>query len=437
MSICRIRTVDPGPVEVWTPWWYRPSSFLAAVILPALLIFAFSDYSLTLSKARLFFGHREIVVGVGFLLFLAFWSRVGESDKFRDLMVSISTRLKHRTYRQAKELQSNSRISEQFFHERFDWFLMAVFIVSHLIFFRNFLTNPGLIAGVLGGNLELKHTFKTIPGVTTWTQVTMLLAAVRGMRWAGLLPGKIRLFSLFHLVLFGTLFVRSVLWSERLALIEALIPFTIFALPKLCELWGKTARIAAQFLPLAAPILILGLFTGFEFLRSWQSYSGEHSGILQFGWKRLFTYYFEAMNTGAALLQASGFYSGMTPPTTENQFGFLYDSLYKTKILDIEFNNPSGIWYFCMRLGNLLTAPALILLGIYMGWTWRRFREGRLFSLIFPINFMLTLEIIRIYYWPLSNRVIPSTLIFVLILIWSATVAGRLRELPAPDAKNQ
>src|SRR5690606_14890113 len=73
------------------------------------------------------------------------------------------------------------RLGETMLSTRLDSFLMAVFLVSHLLFFRNFFLNPGLALEVLGGNLELKHSFKTIPGVTTWTQISLVVGAIRGM----------------------------------------------------------------------------------------------------------------------------------------------------------------------------------------------------------------------------------------------------------------
>ncbi|MBU6179927.1 MAG: hypothetical protein KGR69_09680, partial [Verrucomicrobia bacterium] len=309
---------------------------------------------------------------------------------------------------------------------RFDHFLMAVFLVSHLIFFRNFFLNPGLVAGVLGGNLELKHEFKTIPGVTTWTQVSIVLGAIRGMRWSGLLPGKIKLISLFHLVFFGTLFVRAILWSERLALIEGGVPFFIGALPRVTAAAGPVGRTLLRFLPLLLPALALLLFISFEFLRSWQSYSAIHSSLFEFGWRRLYTYYFEAMNTGSAILEVGGFYDGLVGPLSFKAHEDIYNGLY-LGTLDVEYNNPGGIHYVASRTGNLLFGPFLAMIGFWSGLTWRAYTEGRLFSLFFPVTFLGLMEILRIPYWFGLNRVLPTTAVIVLLLLWAATLKRRVR----------
>lgn len=414
------------------PWWYRPSFFLFGVSLPALLLFANADSTLSLSRAQLFYSSRDTVLGVIAISILVAGSACGESGIFSRIFRLNS---KHPQNSIVAGSRFNGRLAEAFLSPKVDWFLMAIFVVAHLIFFRGFFLNPSLISGVLGGNLELKHSFKTIPGVTIWTQVSILLGTIRGLRWAGILPGKVKLISLFHLVFFATLFIRAILWSERLALIEGFVPFFLCATPKIVRMTGKSGKLLLQFLPLIVPVLLFAVFTGFEFLRSWQSNSSQHGNIFQFGWLRLFTYYFEAMNTGAAALDVSGFYDGMTGPISKGQYKTIYKGLYQGS-LDIEFNNPSGIWYVATRTGNLLFAPLLFVLGAFHGVIWRAFREGRLSGMFFPINFLGLMEIIRIHYWFGVNRVLVSTLLIVLLLIWAAFLPGRLRVRTRSESTN-
>ncbi len=412
------------------PWWYRPSRFLLAVSLPALLIFANADSSLSLSSAQLFYGNRDTVLGILAIVVLAAGALVGETGIFSRLIPAHWSNSENRL---VAGTRYHGRISEAFLSENFDKVLMAVFLISHLIFFRGFFLNPGLALGVLGGNVELKHTFKTIPGVTTWTQVSLVLAALRGLRWSGILPGKVKLISVFHLVFFGTLFIRAILWSERLALIEGVVPFFLCALPKVIRLAGPWTRLLFKFFPLIVPVLLLGVFTVFEYFRSWQYYGAQHGSLFQFGWLRLFTYYFEAMNTGAATLGLSGFYGGLTLPIAEAEYEYIYKGLY-LESLDVEFNNPSGIWYLATYTGNLLFFPLLALLGAFYGIVWKAFREGRVFGLFFPINFLGLMEIIRIHYWFGTNRVVPSTLVICLLIVWALFLPRRLRRRKTPPS---
>ncbi|MCB1228982.1 MAG: hypothetical protein KDN19_01875 [Verrucomicrobiae bacterium] len=417
----KLRAFNSAAENMRYPWWYRPSRLLLFASLPAVIIFSYSDPRMTLSRAQLFFAERDMWVGIFGVIFVALGALIGESrwlanffDKRPGSGMIPSSANQH------------SRLAAALLSPRIDWILMAIFLVAHVIFFRNFFLHPGLVSGVLGGNLELKHTFKTIPGVTTWTQVSLLLGVLRGLRWSGVLPGKVKLISVFHLVFFGTLFVRAVLWSERLALIEGFVPFFIGALPRLFTTGGPKIRMLIRFLPILVPVLLLFVFTAFESLRSWQAYSGEHSSVLEFGWRRLYSYYFEAMNTGSATLGLSGFFDGLTTPMSLKQYNVIYEGLYQGA-LDKEYNNPSGIWFIATLSGNLLFAPTFMLLGCWHGITWRRFVQGRFFGLFFPITFLGLMEIIRIPYWFGLTRVLPSSLFIVGLIIWAVTVKRRVR----------
>lgn len=410
-----------SPAGAWLPWWCRPSRMLFGASIPALVIFSFSDSSLTLSRAQHFYGTKDFFVALFAILALAAGAMTAESG----ILAQAWRRMTGRQVVSARDA-TGPRLGETLLPLRFDAFLLAVFLVSHLIFFRNFFLNPGLIGGVLAGNLELKHTFKTIPGVTTWTQVSLVLGAIRGMRWSGLLPGRVKLISLFHLVFFGTLFVRAVLWSERLALIEGGVPFFLGALPRVTAAAGPFGRTMLRFLPLLLPVAALALFVSFEFFRSWQYYASQHSSIFEFGWRRLYTYYFEAMNTGAAILQVGGFYEGIAPPLSFKAHEAVYEGLY-LGTLDVEYNNPGGIHYVASRLGNVLLWPFLWLVGVWFGLTWRAYVQGRLFALFYPITFLGLMEILRIPYWFGLNRVLPSSVVIVLLLVWAATLARRVR----------
>lgn len=422
--------VDGGVLSLWLPWWFRPSRLLLFASLPAVLLFSLAPHSLSQSKAQPIYGTADMMIGIFTVVVLALAAMLGESR----ILPCLSNALMGRKPLERSNSNLPERIPEALLSPKVDLVLMAIFLVAHLIFFRGFFTNPGLVAGVLGGNLELKHTFKTIPGVTTWTQVSLVLGSLRGLRWAGILPGKVKLISVFHLVFFGTLFIRAILWSERLALIEGAVPFFVCAMPRVARSIGPSLRVLLRFFPLIVPILLLLVFTGFEALRSWQSNVAEHSNVFVFGWKRLFTYYYEALNTGAAILQVSGFYDGITMPMGRDTYEQIFDGLYQGT-LDKEFNNGSGIWAMIVVSGNLLLLPYLLALGCFMGMTYRYFREGRLFGLFFPIVFLEIVEILRIHYWVGENRVLPSTLVILVILAWSITVKRRVRVASRPPTE--
>ena len=155
-----------SPKVGWLPWWTRPSLLLLGASLPALLLFSASDSSQTLSKAQLFYGYRDLVVGIAAIALLACGAMIGKSGLFRQIGNALSPG-SGRPSRHA----GIPRLGETMLSERFDRFLMGVFLVAHLIFLREFFLNPGLAMAVLGGNVELKHDFKTLPGVTIWAEV--------------------------------------------------------------------------------------------------------------------------------------------------------------------------------------------------------------------------------------------------------------------------
>jgi hypothetical protein len=71
------------------------------------------------------------------------------------------------------------------------------------------------------------------------------------------------------------------------------------------------------------------------------------------------------------------------------------------------------------------------MIGIWSGLTWRAYTQGRLFSLFFPITFLGLMEILRIPYWFGLNRVLPTTVVIVLTLLWAHTLKRRVR-VPRP-----
>jgi hypothetical protein len=132
------------------------------------------------------------------------------------------------------------------------------------------------------------------------------------------------------------------------------------------------------------------------------------------------------MNTGAAILQVGGFYDGIAGPLSFKAHEAVYEGLY-LGTLDVEYNNPGGIHYVASRMGNVVLWPFLALVGIWFGLTWRAYVEGRLFALFYPITFLGLMEILRIPYWFGLNRVMPTSVVIVLILLWAASLKRRVR----------
>ncbi|MEO0445790.1 MAG: hypothetical protein AAF191_06905, partial [Verrucomicrobiota bacterium] len=353
--------------------------------------------------------------GLTALIFLALCCRLGES-------------LPCFSRRKSSLSSSEFRFEHYFLHERLDTFLLILFIICHVILLRGYLIDPSLVSTVLAGDTGIKDRLQTIPGVTTWTQVSVLLATLRGLRWSGVLPGKVKLFSLFHLTFVSILCLRSLLWLERLALLEAIIPFFLAALPHLGKKFGRFGRGVLQLAPLLVPFLIFFLFILFESFRSWKHYSGDFANIYEFGWRRLFTYYYESLNTGAAFLNVSGFFDGTWGRISMEQAEkslFIYDNTMEGP-LDEEYNNTSCILYLAALHGPLRYWLVIFIAGLFGGFTFRAFQWGRLAGLLYPITFLGVFELLRIVYWWLSGRVMPTALLVAVIFVWATTLRQRI-----------
>ncbi|MEQ1842764.1 MAG: hypothetical protein ABL994_20380, partial [Verrucomicrobiales bacterium] len=80
----------------WLPWWCRPSLMLLGASLPALIIFSYSDSRQTLSKAQLFYGDRDFILGIFAILLLAAGARIGESGLIGQIGAVLSPRSRNR-----------------------------------------------------------------------------------------------------------------------------------------------------------------------------------------------------------------------------------------------------------------------------------------------------------------------------------------------------
>jgi hypothetical protein len=78
-------------------------------------------------------------------------------------------------------------------------------------------------------------------------------------------------------------------------------------------------------------------------------------------------------------------------------------------------------------MGNVLLSPFLALVGTWFGLTWRAYVQGRFFALFYPITFLGLMEILRIPYWFGLNRVMPTSVVIFLILLWAASLKRRVR----------
>lgn len=262
---------------------------------------------------------------------------------------------------------------------------------------------------VFGDDIR-KGMFDTIPGVTTCTQFGVaaimfgLWLYYRGQRWT--------LWLLITMV--GVAILRCMLFSERTAIIELIVPWVVMHLRfrVLGKAWSTWMTTAFRMLPIIAPILLVIFFGAFEYIRSWRFYQDQFDSYPEFAVWRLSGYYTTAHNNGAMALETHQerplpYYSLMPLwlfPGVRNS-PFAYDKLtgleypethYRMleRYGNIELNNEGGLFQPTLDFGyggGLLFWCAY---GFLAGRLYRGFLIGSFGSVLaYPLIYLSILEV--------------------------------------------
>jgi oligosaccharide repeat unit polymerase len=285
--------------------------------------------------------------------------------------------------------------------------------------------------------------FGTTPGITTMTQFGMA-AMILGLliyhfepRRKGRWP-----WAIICLVLLDT--VRAFMLSERLALLEVIIPAILLLVHFHVterKLTGFT-RTLINVAPVLAVVGVFFLFTGFEMFRSWTVYSATHDSLLMFGFERLIGYYATALNNSALILDRMVMPSHIPFFTFEwlwkmpvlkevfgrqdfwigQQYNFLLDSVGNP-----EYNNPGGFLLPLKDFGVIGGLFCWFLSGIVVSKIYRSFiRNESIGLLMYPMVFMGLLEMAKSLY--LNNgRATPSLAILALAIFLCSSSSRRKR----------
>lgn len=293
-----------------------------------------------------------------------------------------------------------------------------------------------LIQGQRGTATALKNEyFKPSAGVTSLTQFGMA-AGVIGVMVARL-KGWRRVRN-WMILLVTLAFCRAIFVSERLALLEVLLPLASLALRLFTREINhhRWKRIFVRITPAAAPCCLYVFFAVSEYFRSWANYyvSGSAS-FWEFAFGRLSGYYLTSMNNAAYLLNAWNFPSHLpfftcswiwhfpilSSVITDISYGAnarteYFDALLTTG-LSAEFNNPGGMLApqtdFGLAGGLIFWIVCGFLLGKLYGWFCRGQFAG---LLLYPFAVLSLLELPRILYWT-TGRAFPS-IVFLLATVF-------------------
>ena len=355
------------------------------------------------------------------------------------------------------------------------WFVRPLFLITlfgYLAWFANGILTSGigpiltemhdvLFGQEFGSSDELKvELFPTVPGVTTLTQVGILYVTAEALLWAWKGSNRRSALIRFAAITLLALF-RSILLSERIALVELVIPVVvIFATTSQLSARHKNlVRVAPVFLAL----VVFVFFALGEYFRSWPFYRPLYHGpYLQFVAERFMGYYTTAVNNAAVVYH----YEPLHPlfHTLRDLFDFpvlgsfvitgytvmfgeksTYNSLaLLEKYANPEFNNVPITGLLVNEYSLFLAPAAAFVLGVLSVSLYRSFLRGRLIGvLVYPSWYVGILEIPRIYYWA-DVRYFPALALLAITLFAFAlgkkslrTSSGRKYSLTDPRPAGQ
>ena len=331
----------------------------------------------------------------------------------------------------------------------------AATIIGYAIWFGSILKQGGIgmITSMLAGGKAAADILKQsagesiVTGVTTLTQFgmgTVLLGT-----YLGFTQGWRKVRSPLVLLLLATA-VRATFLSERLSLIEVVLPSVILML-RLAGFGrpGSALRRLLLVAPLVGIVALYALFTFTEYFRSWStSYAdrGDQS-LLEFSMVRLLGYYVTALNNGAITWHARG--ALYFPYET-------MDWLWRFPVLghvlrdclggdpeiaatgksiiaaegNLEFNNGSGIFPVFSDLGIPAGLLYFMVLGCVAGLLHAAYRRGSATGLfLYSFLFVSLSEQVRILYMS-QGRTLPTWVLLLLVVLLQRSRLLRAVRIP-------
>ena len=308
----------------------------------------------------------------------------------------------------------------------FTLFVYAVVIVATIATFvllYPLLTNVNLLTRILANDPGAAYLARAladkIPGVTSLENffpfVVVILMVKRQITGSPRTLGD-NLVLIFVLAVTG---LKVVLYSERLALIEMLVPVALLT-------GGQRKRsVVWAIAPLAGVAVMFNFFMVTEYFRSWAFYAGGSSSLVEFALNRMIGYYMTAINNGAfvygegnsyffPIWSAGWLWRLPIPGLFEYWSALTGASVDLTGLLaglNVEYNNTSGIYAPLTDFGPVLGVFVWTALGLISGRLHRYFHDGNCLGLIvFPTWFVGVLEIPRVFYWGDSRYLPPFVL---------------------------
>lgn len=390
-------------------WWLKPDLLVAGFILPALWLFYFLSSPILLQRNVVdFFSFGACVALSALLLLYMVGARF--SYKLRLAVIKVP------------------HVSERWLHF---FFLLTIFAYS--IWFVPIILNFGIIAAILSGApgavYMARDLLATMPGITTFTQAGIAFMCVYAIQAIdGLSTSKWIKREAALIILLAAF--RTLVMSERLALIEVLVPiipvFLINARVK-----SKLVRQLLIFSPYIGVFGLLLFFGATEYFRSWVNYYDmRSSNYSNFIVNRVATYYIYAINSGLGAIDkfspdynfpVYSFYWILHMPiigdiVTKDWHAYIPTQAVLDRYADPQFNNISGIVAIVWDFGWIGAMFVFMLSGILTGLAWKGQLAGRgALRYFYPILYIALLDLLREPYLGLGRAFVPIMLLIIMI----------------------
>jgi oligosaccharide repeat unit polymerase len=279
-----------------------------------------------------------------------------------------------------------------------------------------------------------RELLRTVPGLTTLTQLAV--AAIPLALAFGLLGrrGKLRPLAI-SIVLFAA--ARAFIFSERLALLELVVPIAYLLLAE-----RRVAVPKGLLYGLGIGVTILGIFAATELRRT---YVYTHDFSLSKVTARFLGYYVTSIDNGSVVIDR---YPAATPFANSGQMlwrfpiieNFRAEDLpaagtVSLRYADIFGKDPDSFWRSAFAAQGLsdeynvfttpgflaadfgwLALPVLLLLGIYSGALYTRARSSPFHRALYAVWLVGLLEFMRIIYF-FDTRVLPAYIAFAAVYV--------------------
>ncbi len=380
-----------------SPWWITPHGLTLGFLLPVLLMVAAAGRlgfpGLTV-RGHIFLNDAYVLMAIVILVCIAMGGWIG--SKITTTLVA----------------------PDMSVYMRAGFFVGLIGLLAYLYWFKSFFLSPAVLLQMVLGSYKPDRTeIGSTTGITSLVNMAPVYLSLCTFHWV---HGEKRLplaYRVLAIALVALTLFRVYAWSERLALIEAAIPFAVAIGVKLSM--GKATplkRLALVVGPFAAVPLLILYFGASEYFRSWQSdtYAGKMN-FWEFAIGRFASYYFTSLNNGAGVLEMLdwpsfrfentlmwmhkfpfGVGEGFALFVGQPRVGF---DQFLSKYADLEFNNPSGVFSVVYDLGLPMGIVYFCLIAVTAGHALNLYRRKHpAGALIYPILYLSLLEIYRYPY---------------------------------------